>query len=61
MANRFVKTFELTEKGIGDARLVVKEEADNLRGKIVIINPEASEIASKLDIKEKGVYGARFR
>lgn len=58
---KFVKTFELTEKGVGNTRLVSKEEVENLRGKIVIIKPEESEIAKKLDIKTRGVYGARFR
>ena len=58
---KFVKTFELTEKGVGNTRLVSKEEVENLRGKIVIVRPEESEIAKKLDIKTRGVYGARFR
>ncbi len=61
MAERFVKIFELTEKGLGSTKLVSKEETESLRGKIVIINPEQSEIAQKLEIKNKGVYGARFR
>jgi len=61
MVERFVKIFEVTEKGINSNKLVPKEEMENLRGKIVVIDPEQSEIAKKLDIKEKGVYGARFR
>lgn len=61
MAEKFVKTFEITEDGIESAKIVSKEEFDNLRGKIIILNPNESEIAKKLDIKEKGVYGARFR
>ncbi len=61
MAEKFVKIFELNEKGIGSTRLVPKEELENLRGKIVVLNPEQSEIAQKLSIKGKGVYGARFR
>ncbi len=61
MAERFVKLFEVNEKGISSSRLVSKEDAENLRGKLVILNPEQSEIAQKLEIKEKGVYGARFR
>lgn len=60
MADKFVKIFEVNEKGISVSRLVSKEEMDNLRGKIVVLNEE-SEIAKKLDIKHKGVYGARFR
>jgi len=61
MAERFAKLFEIGEKGIDSTRLVGKEEADNLRGKIVVLNPEQSEIAQKLGINNKGVYGARFR
>ena len=61
MAERFVKMFEVTEKGIGNSKLVSKEESESLRGKIIILNPESSEIAQRLVIKEKGVYGARFR
>ncbi|MDO8508568.1 MAG: hypothetical protein Q7S27_02690 [Nanoarchaeota archaeon] len=61
MAERFVKMFEVNEKGISGTRLVNKEDSENLRGKIVILRPEDSEIAKRLDIKDKGVYGARFR
>ena len=61
MADKIVKIFEIGEKGIANNKLVPKEELENLRGKIVVINPEESEIAKKLSIKEKGVYGARFR
>ena len=61
MAERFVKIFNLNEKGIEDKKLVSKDETENLRGKIVVINPEQSELAKNLGIKEKGVYGARFR
>ena len=61
MSDRFVKVFNLTEKGIGSEKLASKEEMEGLRGKFVFINPEESEIAKKLDIKEKGVFGAKFR
>ena len=61
MVERFVKMFELTDKGVGSKKLVNKEDSESLRGKIVILNPEESEFAKKLDIKEKGVYGARFK
>ena len=61
MAEKFIKIFEVNEKGISSTRMVQKEELENLRGKIVILNSEQSEIAQKLNIKDKGVYGARFR
>ena len=57
---RIVKIAEITAEGMGSTK-VPKDVLENLRGKIVIINPEKSEIAKHLDIKEKGVYGARFR
>ena len=42
------------------SKLAVKtEEVPNLKGKIVIINPEKSEIAKALDIKEKGIYSIK--
>jgi RNA polymerase subunit RPABC4/transcription elongation factor Spt4 len=61
MANRFVKIFEVGEKSISTTKLVSKEDLEKLRGKIIIINPEGSLIAEKLEIKEKGVFGAKFR
>lgn len=38
-----------------------KEILEKLKGKVIILNPEESEIARNLEIKEKGVYGIRFR
>ena len=58
---KIVKILDITEEGIATVRKVSKEELENLRGKIIILNPEQSEIAKYLGIKEKGVYGARFR
>jgi RNA polymerase subunit RPABC4/transcription elongation factor Spt4 len=61
MNDRFVKTFELTDKGISGTKLATKEQTDGLRGKFVFINTEESEIAQKLDVTERGVFGAKFR
>ena len=36
-----------------------KEFADSFKGKAIIINPEKSEIAAKLNIKEKGTYAIK--
>jgi DNA-directed RNA polymerase subunit E" len=33
--------------------------SDNSKGKIIIINPEQSEIAQKLKIKDKGTYAIK--
>jgi len=61
MTEKFIKLFEIEEKGISSTKLLNKEESENLRGKIIILKPEESEIAKKLEIKTKGVYGAKFR
>lgn len=61
MAEKFVKMFNLDADGINETKLVSKEESENLRGKIVVLNPDESEIAKKLDIKTKGVFGAKFK
>jgi len=50
----------ITVEGI-DPIKTPKEVLDALRGKVVILDPESSEIAKKLEIKERGVFGARFR
>ncbi len=60
MTEKIVKTAEVSEEGITSLK-IPKEILENLRGRIVILNPEQSEIAQKLNIKEKGVYGTRFR
>jgi len=33
--------------------------SENAKGKIIIINPEQSEIAQKLKLKEKGTYAIK--
>ena len=38
-----------------------KESTDNFKGRIIILNPEKSEIAQKLKIKEKGNFAIRTR
>jgi RNA polymerase subunit RPABC4/transcription elongation factor Spt4 len=60
MAEKIVKTGDITEQGIKPVKGIPKEVLETLRGRIVIINPQ-SEIAKNLEIKEKGVFGARFR
>ena len=36
-----------------------KEFTDNFKGKTIILNPENSEVAKKLNIKEKGIYAIK--
>jgi len=54
--SRAVKKAEL-----GGKQLLKKDEKATLRGTVVILNTEESEIAKKLEIKEKGVYGMKFK
>jgi RNA polymerase subunit RPABC4/transcription elongation factor Spt4 len=58
--DKIVKIAEFTTEGIGSNK-VPKDILENLRGKIVILNPEESEIAKKLEIEERGTFGVRFR
>ena len=51
-----VKIAELDGK-----KILTKAETETLRGKVVILDTKESEVANKLDIKEKGVYGIKFR
>ena len=61
MTNKIVKIAELNGKKVAS-----KEETESLRGKIIVLNTNIdgageSEIVKNLDIKEKGVYGIKFR
>jgi DNA-directed RNA polymerase subunit E" len=38
-----------------------KESTDTIKGRIVIINPEKSELAQKLNIKKKGIFAIKTR
>ncbi|MEX2017492.1 MAG: transcription elongation factor subunit Spt4 [Candidatus Pacearchaeota archaeon] len=38
-----------------------KESTESFKGRAVIINPEKSEIANKLNLKEKGNYAIKTR
>jgi len=38
-----------------------KEHTEGFKGRIVIIDPEKSEIAKKLNLKEKGNYAIKTR
>ncbi len=55
MVKKVYKIFEID--GSKPAEKV--EEVSNLKGKIIILNPEKSEIASALEIKEKGIYSIK--
>ena len=37
------------------------ESVDSFKGKVVVLNPEKSEIAKNLGINEKGVFAIRLR
>lgn len=38
-----------------------KETVESFKGKVSVLNPEQSEIASKLGLKNKGVFAIRLR
>jgi DNA-directed RNA polymerase subunit E" len=38
-----------------------KESTDSFKGRIIVLNPEKSEIAQKLKIKGKGNYAIKTR
>ena len=38
-----------------------RESTDSFKGRVVVMNPEKSEIALKLNIKEKGNYAIKTR
>lgn len=38
-------------------KVATKEDSEGLKGNVVVLEPEKSEIAKHLKINEKGVYG----
>lgn len=38
-----------------------KESTENFKGKIIILNPEKSEIAPKLKLKNAGIFAIKTR
>ena len=38
-----------------------KEFTNSFKGKIIIVNPEKSEIAQKLNMKKKGIFAIKTR
>lgn len=38
-----------------------KEHTENFKGRVVVINPEKSEIANKINIKSKGNFAIKTR
>jgi len=53
------KIEEIEEKGRKAVKGLTKEEASGAKGKVVVFNPEESEVAKNLNITEKGVYGIK--
>ena len=38
-----------------------RESTDNFKGKIIVLDPEKSEIAPKLKLKDKGTFAIKTR
>lgn len=56
--NKMQKVFKIAE--LDGKKSASKEELpSNLRGKIIILNSELSEVAKHLGIKEKGVFSVK--
>lgn len=53
----------IVEPGEGDkcTRCESKELTEGFKGRIVVLNPENSEIAKKLNLKEKGNFAIKTR
>ena len=58
--DKIIEMAEITQEGIGSNK-VGKDVLEKLRGRIIILNPEESEIANNLGINSRGVFGVRFR
>lgn len=46
-------------KDLEGKKLLSKVDSEGLRGNIVVLNPESSEIAEHLKITEKGAYALK--
>ncbi len=57
-ACKICKTIHETEKC---TKCDSKENTEGFKGRIVVLDPEKSEIAKKLDIKDKGNFAIRTR
>jgi len=51
----------IIDEGEKCSRCGSKEITDSFKGRAVILNPEKSEIAQKLNIKEKGNFAIKTR
>ncbi len=52
---------KIYEEGYVCSKCGSKESTDSFKGRIVVINPEKSEIAQKLNIKSKGNFAIKTR
>ena len=52
---------KIYEEGEKCPRCGAKESTDSFKGRIVVVNPEKSEIAQKLNIKDKGNFAIKVR
>ncbi len=51
----------IVEEGDKCPRCGSKELTEGAKGRVVILNPEKSEVAQKLNIKEKGNFAIKTR
>lgn len=55
------KVCKLIYEGDTCTKCGAKESTESFKGKIVVLDPEKSEIAQKLNIKENGNYAIKIR
>lgn len=60
MAQKACKNCKFIFEGEKCPKCGSEESNETFKGKIIIIKPEESEIAKKLNIKEKGVYAIKL-
>jgi len=51
----------IVEEGDKCPKCGSKELADTFKGRVVVLNPEKSEIAKKLNLKEEGNFAIKTR
>lgn len=61
MAQKACKNCRTVYEGSSCPICSSKESVESFKGKISVIDPEHSELASKIGLKEKGVFAIRLR
>ena len=60
MAHKACKQCKTIYEGIKCPKCGSEESADSFKGKVIVVDPEQSEIAKNLSIKKKGSYAIKL-